>query len=126
MASYRTLENFYRADLRRADSQERDFGLWWREPEGGTLHRAAWVRATGEFYLAELGTPTPAVHVLAAGLGERELERQLAGWAEVCSGQAGSLQWLRERVGAAERRSRPRLRRSRTGQSGSVASPVAG
>jgi hypothetical protein len=98
-ARYRTLAKFYGADLRRARSRELDVGLWWREQPDGPLHRAAWVRDTGELYLVRLGDDDGAgeVEVLAVLDSPGRLERALAGWRERC-GRPRSLSWLRARV----------------------------
>ncbi|HEX4107180.1 MAG TPA: hypothetical protein VHX88_03555 [Solirubrobacteraceae bacterium] len=96
---YRSLEHFYRADGRRQASEERDMGLWWRESSDEPLHRAAWVRDTGELYLVRLG-PGPeggTVELLGFALDEPELERALVGWQERC-GRERSLSWLRSRA----------------------------
>jgi hypothetical protein len=97
---YRSLSNFYTADPRRVDSREQDVGLWWRESSAGPLHRAAWVRDTGELYLVRLG-PIEAgggeVEVLAIVEDHEQLESVLEGWREEC-GAPDSLRWLRERV----------------------------
>jgi hypothetical protein len=101
---YRSLEHFYRADARRRDSDERDVGLWWRESGSEPIHRAAWVRDTGELYLVRLG-PGPdggTVELLGFAGDERELDVALRGWREQC-GRERSLSWLRGR----SRRLRP-------------------
>jgi hypothetical protein len=107
---YPSLESFYRADRRRAASPERDVGLWWREEEGEPLHRAAWVRATGEVYLVRLGEPPAAggVEVLGVARDAAELDAALGGWRERC-GRVRSLRWLRTRA----RRLRPPRTRHR-------------
>jgi hypothetical protein len=98
---YRSLANFYTEDPRRLDSRELDVGLWWRDDAEGPLHRAAWVRDTGELYLVRLG-PSEAgggsVEVLATVAERERLESVLSGWRERC-GEPRSLSWLRERAG---------------------------
>lgn len=97
---YGSLMSFYTADPRRVDSRERDVGLWWREDLQGPLHRAAWVRDTGELYLVRLGPAEQGggeVEVLATISDHEQLERVLEGWREHC-GEARSLSWLRERA----------------------------
>jgi hypothetical protein len=98
--SYPSLASFYSADSRRVASRELDVGLWWREHAQGPLHRAAWVRDTGELYLVRLGSEQEgggAVEVLA-DVSERDvLERAFEGWREHC-GEPGSLGWLRARA----------------------------
>jgi len=105
---YSSLSAFYTADRRRVQSKESDVGLWWREDADGPLHRAAWVRDTGELYLAKLGPVEDGggeVEVLAV-LSDRELlDDVLDGWREQC-GRPGSLGWLRERVASMGRRAR--------------------
>lgn len=99
-ARYDSLQSFYAADQRRVQSRERDVGLWWRESADGPLHRAAWVRDTGELYLVRLGPPEQGggrVEVLATMLEHEQLERALAGWRKRC-GEPQSLVWLRERA----------------------------
>src|SRR5271156_3518243 len=97
---YPTLSSFYLADQRRVASREVDIGLWWRDSEEGALHRAAWIRDSGELYLVRLG-PAEAgggnVEVLATVAEEQRLERALDGWRDAC-GQADSLSWLRLRA----------------------------
>jgi hypothetical protein len=110
-ASYPSLASFYSADPRRVGSRELDVGLWWREDAQGPLHRAAWVRDTGELYLVRLGAAAEGgggVEVLA-DVSERDvLERAFEGWREHC-GEPGSLGWLRARAGrVGVRAQRPR------------------
>jgi hypothetical protein len=97
---YRSLSNFYTADPRRIDSREQDVGLWWREGPGDPLHRAAWVKDTGELYLVRLGPPESGggeVELLAIVDDHERLEAVLEGWREEC-GAPDSLSWLRERA----------------------------
>lgn len=96
---YRRLEHFYLGDPRRIPSTERDIGLWWREGDG-PLHRAAWVKDTGELYLVRLGPAADhggRVEFLGIAENHHALERALAGWRRVC-GQPRSLRWLRSRA----------------------------
>ncbi len=105
---YPSLSSFYLADRRRIASREVDIGLWWREREDGALHRAAWIRDTGELYLVRLGPREAgggAVELLAKIADEDRLERVLRGWRETC-GQPESLSWLRERVAGLGERAR--------------------
>jgi hypothetical protein len=96
--SYRSLSNFYLADPRRIGSHERDLGLWWRVGRHGPNYRAAWVRDTGELYVARLGFPKEQgeVHLLAQA-NDEELEEALEGWADVCP-QPDSMTWLCHRA----------------------------
>jgi hypothetical protein len=118
--TYLSLSAFY-ADQRRRDSRERDIGLWWRSTRGPT-YRAAWIRDTGEVYLfqhAVGGRGGGSVHLLRPTLDERELDRRLAGWSDVC-GREGSLEWLLARMQDIPPDSEPtpparRFRRSRRG-----------
>ncbi len=107
-AQYPSLSAFYLADQRRIASREVDVGLWWRDGGDGPLHRAAWIRDTGELYLVRLG-PIEAgggtVELLAVVADERRLQRALRGWRDAC-GRDDSLPWLRGRV--AELRARAR------------------
>ncbi|MFI4989774.1 MAG: hypothetical protein ACHQHO_02500 [Solirubrobacterales bacterium] len=99
-ASYDSLQSFYTADQRRVHSRECDVGLWWRESADGPLHRAAWVRDTGELYLVRLGPSEQGggrVEVLATILEHEQLEQALAGWRKRC-GEPQSLAWLREQA----------------------------
>jgi hypothetical protein len=99
-ARYKSLESFYAADARRVQSRECDVGLWWRESAEGPLHRAAWIRDTGELYLVRLGPPEQGggqVEVLAQITEHQRLEHVLSGWRRHC-GEPQSLSWLRERV----------------------------
>ncbi len=108
---YSSLADFYNDDPERLGSRELDIGLWWRERRDGPLHRAAWVLATGELYLARLGPASEgggSVEVLARVHRRERLERDLLGWREQC-GRPSSLLWLRER--AAKLRGRQRERR---------------
>jgi len=98
-ARYPSLVAFYNDDPERLASRERDVGLWWREDADGPMHRAAWVRETGELYLVRLGPPAQGgggVEVLARVRDEQRLQSMLGGWRERC-GRPGSLQWLRRR-----------------------------
>lgn len=100
IAQYPSLESFYAADVRREQSRECDVGLWWRESAEGPLHRAAWIRDTGELYLVRLGPPERGggrVEVLAQIAEHERLERVLSGWRRRC-GEPQSLSWLRERA----------------------------
>lgn len=106
---YGSLAGFYRADARRLDSRELDVGLWWREGRDGPLHRAAWVRDTGELYLVRLGPEGSGggrVEVLASVADPESLERALDGWRERC-GEPFSVVWLRERAARLSPRPRP-------------------
>jgi hypothetical protein len=99
-ARYDSLADFYTADESRISSRELDVGLWWREDADGPLHRAAWVKDTGELYLVRLGPDSAGggwVEVLARVDQEALLERMLDGWRERC-GEPNSLAWLRERA----------------------------
>jgi hypothetical protein len=81
-------------------SRELDVGLWWLDEADGPLHRAAWVRDTGELYLVYLGPSADGggqVEVLATLADRERLECALEGWREQC-GRPRSLSWLRERV----------------------------
>ncbi|HWD11083.1 MAG TPA: hypothetical protein VG366_04510 [Solirubrobacteraceae bacterium] len=100
---YSSLVSFYNGDPDRLSSREQDVGLWWRDDVDGPLHRAAWVRETGELYLVRLGPQGEgggSVEVLARVETAERLERMLRGWRERC-GAPGSLRWLRGRVAPA-------------------------
>jgi len=100
-ASYPSLSSFYLADRRRIPSREVDVGLLWREGEAGAVHRAAWIRDTGELYLVRLGDPQDGggtVELLATVADEQRLQHELDGWRAEC-GRRDSLKWLRARVG---------------------------
>ena len=47
-----------------------------------------------------------SVHLLAPAMHQAELERRLAGWADVC-GREGSLEWLLARMGDGPREPEP-------------------
>jgi hypothetical protein len=97
---YPSLAAFYNSDEHRLQSRELDVGLWWRADAEGPLHRAAWVRDTGELYLVRLGPPEEgggAVEVLACSDSREGLEDALRGWREECGGPR-SLGWLRARA----------------------------
>jgi hypothetical protein len=102
-----SLRSFYTEDARRARSSERDLGLHWRARDG-LSYRAAWVAETGELYSVRHGDS--AAHdrlAVLARVDEEALERELAGWHEVCdSDKPGTYEWLRERAAAAGRRFR--------------------
>jgi hypothetical protein len=107
-ARYSSLSEFYTADPRRVSSKESDIGLWWRESADGPLHRAAWVRDTGELYLARLGPAEQGgglVEVLAVMPEERCLQDVLYGWRQQC-GRPDSLVWLREQTERLRERAR--------------------
>lgn len=98
--TYPSLASFYRDDPRRISSRELDVGLWWRDALDAPMHRAAWIRDTGELYLARLGPAADgggAVELLGQIAQEEQLESVLAGWREHC-GEPRSLSWLRERA----------------------------
>src|SRR5215208_3429121 len=97
--TYLSLGAFYASDPARRTSRERDVGLFWRSSHGPTF-RAAYVRDTGEVYLFQHAFGARgggSVHLLRPTMDEAELERRLAGWADVC-GREGSLEWLLARV----------------------------
>jgi hypothetical protein len=96
---YRSLRNFYLADVRRRASREDDVGLWWRVGSHGPLYRAAWVHGTGELYVTRLGLEhgRGEVTVLGRARDRRELERVLHGWQDACY-QPDSMTWLRHRA----------------------------
>ena len=101
-ARFDSLQSFYTADQRRVHSRECDVGLWWRESADGPLHRAAWVRDTGELYLVRLGPREQGggrVEVLAIVEQHERLEQALEGWRKRC-GEPQSLAWLRKRARA--------------------------
>jgi hypothetical protein len=91
---------FIAADSRRLHSRERDFGLHWSEPGSHRMFRAAWIEATGELYLVQLGDAGDGgghVELLAVFEGPA-LEAALSGWREAHD-EHGSLRWLRRRSG---------------------------
>src|SRR3954469_8283216 len=108
-----SLRSFYRQDLRRARSAERDLGLHWRAG-AGVVYRAAGGPETGE--LCSVRPGDSAAEGRLAGLArvdEEALERELAGWHEVCdSDKPGTYEWLRERAAAAAGRLRARSTRT--------------
>jgi hypothetical protein len=96
------LSRFYARNPRRARSSERDLGLRWRSRDNST-YRAAWIVDTGELYSVRHGGPAePGRVTVLARLDAAALERELAGWREVCdAGEPGSYEWLRRRARAA-------------------------
>jgi hypothetical protein len=112
---YPSLVAFYNSVPERLSSREQDVGLWWRESADGPLHRAAWVKDTGELYLVRLGPPADgggAVEVLARVDDADRLARVLSGWRERC-GKPDSLRWLRRRTALTTSPARRRQVRSR-------------
>ncbi len=117
---YPSLAAFYNADPARLRSRELDVGLWWREESDGPLHRAAWVKETGELYLVRLGPVSDGggtVELLASVEDSGELERLTVGWREHC-GEPRSLSWLRERAAGIGRRARAGRLRVAAGMTG--------
>lgn len=94
---YRSVSEFSRSEVSRIHSRERDFGLRWRDETA--LYRAAWIEATDEFYIVQLGAPSDGGgHVELLGVvGLERLEVALAGWSDMVD-QPNSLHWLRERT----------------------------
>ena len=94
---YRSLSDFSRSEVSRIHSRERDFGLHWRQ--GSVVYRAAWIEATDEFYIVQLGAPADGGgHVELLGVASPEqLEQALAGWRDIV-GQPNSLNWLRNQT----------------------------
>jgi hypothetical protein len=110
---YPSLANFYIADERRIHSRELDVGLWWREKPDDPLHRAAWIKDTGELYLVRLGPEAEGggrVEVLATVADRGRMEDLLEGWRERC-GEPSSLSWLRRRVARGSAAARSRMTR---------------
>lgn len=109
------IEHFYDGNPRRRSSREYSFGQDWTDA-GGTRWELNWVEDTGEVYvMREAGEPLvmdplgdvavpnlPADEVTVEILGRIEgleaVEAAFAGWSEA-QGGAGSLDWVRERVG---------------------------
>jgi hypothetical protein len=110
-----SLRSFYAEDRRRALSAERDLGLRWRGRDG-VSYRAAWVADTGELYSVRHGDSAADDRLaVLAQVDEEALDRELAGWHEVCDRDApGTYEWLREHAAAAGRRfRRPNKRAAR-------------
>jgi hypothetical protein len=104
--AYDDVEAFYRADPRRRQSIECDFGLW--RDACGAGHRLAWLKATGELYALRVAADGAGGGVQVLGELPRSghpnlrradliVEAALSGWAERC-GQRGSLEWVRGRL----------------------------
>jgi hypothetical protein len=109
VSRYRSLSNFYKADVRRRSSRELDVGLWWRIGANGPVYRAAWVRETGELYVTRLGRLQDGggeVFVLGRALDRDQLEAVLEGWQDVCP-QPDSMTWLRHRAARLAQRQEP-------------------
>ncbi len=90
--------DFIGPDPSRLLSRERDFGLRWRD--GRRVYRAAWIEATCELYVVQLGSPDQGgghVELLAVGAGLTDVEQWLDGWEDRIDGP-DSLLWLRRRV----------------------------
>ena len=90
---HRSLSDFARSKVSRVHSRERDFGLHW--PRGSTVYRAAWIEATEELYIVQLGAPSDGGgHVELLGVaGLEQLEEALAGRRDVVD-QSNTLHWL--------------------------------
>jgi hypothetical protein len=100
MGPYKSLSHFYLGESRRLASQERDFGLLWRDGVGGALHRAAWICDTGELYTVRLGPAEDGggeVELLGVAATLEEIERALKGWHDACM-RPDSLLWLHDRA----------------------------
>lgn len=96
--AYASVVDFVGPDPSRLLSREQDFGLRWRD--GEDVYRAAWIEATGELYVVQLGSPERGgghVEVLAVGAGLTDVERWLTRRQDRVD-QPGSLRWLRRQV----------------------------
>jgi hypothetical protein len=95
--TYSSLDDFYAAYPRRHAGRERDFGLFWTDPEHH-VYRAAWVEETGELYVHQRRAGHGDGHVEVLGRVSRaDLERRLRGWRDVI-GRTDSVDWLVSRV----------------------------
>ena len=97
--TFRSLSAFLRERPQRFESRERDVGTRWRDR--GAIYRAAWIEATGELYVVQLGATERGgghVELLAAGVRVEDLERAFAGWPAAQDRGGDSLGWLRDRV----------------------------
>ena len=119
-----SIDALYDAFPEARHSTESDYGVWWKDDDGGNW-RVTYIHATGHLYAAYLGG-TASKHakfmgqtmlVVSAGsdrgpvviLGKTHpftddrvgaadpMEEVLEGWAEVC-GQQGSLSWVIDRI----------------------------
>ncbi|HWF25995.1 MAG TPA: hypothetical protein VG275_11135 [Solirubrobacteraceae bacterium] len=99
----RPLTDVNAQDERREFSPEVDFGVWWRNEGESQTWRVSWVRDTGEVYAVTAGRPEEVLAVLADSAGRphprEHVDWLLDGWGERC-GDPGSLDWVRDRVGA--------------------------
>lgn len=96
--AYASVVDFIGPDPSRLLSRERDFGLRWRD--GRHAYRAAWIEATRELYIVQLGSPERGgghVELLAVGVGLTDLERWLERWQDRID-EPDSLLWLRRQV----------------------------
>ncbi len=116
--SYPTIEAYYDAHEPARISAESDYGVWWRDDDGG-LWRVSYVHNTGHVYAicqTSGGARTQILRIggenmisVCANDGDRAgpvviiatleacAETALEGWADVCGGQ-GSLRWVFERL----------------------------
>jgi hypothetical protein len=112
------IEAFYEQNEARRESAEVEYGDEWTDASGNR-YELAWVEDTGELYLMVepdavvtedmfgdfLVSDEPVaelqVMVVATIRSENDLEDRLSGW-ESQMGEENSLQWLHQRLGAAE------------------------
>ena len=109
---FRTVDDFYNADVNRKYSGEADYGGYWRLDPWHERWRVSYIEKTGEIYAvcsARRGTgpvfvlgyvPPDTVTDERKEIYYRTLDRILEGWPEHC-GKPNSLQWLRDKLATA-------------------------
>jgi hypothetical protein len=96
--TYDSLDAFYSAYPRRHAGREREFGLFWTDPDHH-VYRAAWVEETGELYVHQLAAHGDGHVEVLSRTSRADLEHRLRGWRDVIGRQA-SFDWLVARVAA--------------------------
>ena len=121
--TYSDLEAYYTAHPDARHSGESDYGVWWKDDDGGNW-RVTYVHRTGHYYAIYLGGTVSRRMTISSVLvsaGDREgpvlilgrgdacgditlrddepSEEVLKGWAQQC-GEQGSLAWAVQRIRA--------------------------
>lgn len=88
-----TRQDFYK-DLKREQSREIDFGVWWHGNANYPTYRVTWVQDTGEVISVNNREDYQVIGVIEL---EEDVERVLEGWVVQC-GQLNSLQWVYDQI----------------------------